>query len=228
MPINGEHTKICGARTRSGKPCTQVAMPNSRCKMHGGLSPRGPSHPAFKHGRYSKVFSSQLLRRYEDYLSVSKNRENLEAMAVLQVMINDDVQKLQMNALLWEEARDAFARLQTALGEDFSPEQKAAINHLDQALNNSGQDAAARVELRKNLDLQTRIKERDTRERVLTKHMVSLEELLILIARMKDIISRYVPKDRRESFEKEFRKIMGTPELGFNSQPKLDFIHFDL
>jgi hypothetical protein len=28
----------CGARTRIGEPCRQAAMPNGRCRMHGGKS----------------------------------------------------------------------------------------------------------------------------------------------------------------------------------------------
>jgi hypothetical protein len=34
----------CGARTRSGRPCQGPAMPNHRCRMHGGLS-TGPRTP---------------------------------------------------------------------------------------------------------------------------------------------------------------------------------------
>ncbi len=45
----------CGARTRSGKPCQSPAMPNGRCRMHGGMSPGAPkgNKNAFKHGRYT-------------------------------------------------------------------------------------------------------------------------------------------------------------------------------
>ena len=28
----------CGARTRAGTPCRSPAMPNGRCRMHGGAS----------------------------------------------------------------------------------------------------------------------------------------------------------------------------------------------
>ncbi|WP_283814792.1 HGGxSTG domain-containing protein [Bradyrhizobium aeschynomenes] len=46
----------CGARTKSrhGKPCQSPAMPNGRCRMHGGLSPGAPkgNQNAFKHGGY--------------------------------------------------------------------------------------------------------------------------------------------------------------------------------
>jgi uncharacterized protein YjcR len=45
----------CRARTRSGQPCQAPAMPNGRCRMHGGTSPGAPkgNKNAFKHGRYS-------------------------------------------------------------------------------------------------------------------------------------------------------------------------------
>jgi len=32
----------CGAHTRSGAPCQCPAMPNGKCRIHGGLSPGAP------------------------------------------------------------------------------------------------------------------------------------------------------------------------------------------
>jgi hypothetical protein len=53
----------CGARSkRTGKPCRAAAMPNGRCKLHGGKS-TGPRTPEglerskranWKHGYYSR------------------------------------------------------------------------------------------------------------------------------------------------------------------------------
>jgi hypothetical protein len=45
----------CGARTRKRQPCRSPAMPNGRCRMHGGLSPGAPTgnRNALKHGRYT-------------------------------------------------------------------------------------------------------------------------------------------------------------------------------
>ena len=53
----------CGAKTRSGAPCRSAAMPNGRCRMHGGPStgPRTEAGKAAirasrtKHGRYSQA-----------------------------------------------------------------------------------------------------------------------------------------------------------------------------
>jgi hypothetical protein len=45
----------CGAHSRrTGKPCQQPAMPNGRCRLHGGKSLAGIAHPGYKDGTYSK------------------------------------------------------------------------------------------------------------------------------------------------------------------------------
>jgi hypothetical protein len=48
-------SRRCGARTRSGSGCRSAAMPNGRCRMHGGMSPGAPkgNKNAFKHGHYA-------------------------------------------------------------------------------------------------------------------------------------------------------------------------------
>jgi uncharacterized protein YjcR len=48
-------SRRCGARTRSGSACRSPAMPNGRCRMHGGTSPGAPkgNKNALKHGRYT-------------------------------------------------------------------------------------------------------------------------------------------------------------------------------
>ena len=45
----------CGARTRSESRCRSAAMPNGRCRMHGGMSPGAPkgNKNALKHGHYT-------------------------------------------------------------------------------------------------------------------------------------------------------------------------------
>lgn len=47
----------CGAKTRSGEPCRSPAMPNGRCRMHGGASPGAPTgerNGNYKHGRFTR------------------------------------------------------------------------------------------------------------------------------------------------------------------------------
>ena len=44
----------CGARTRSATACQSPAMPNGRCRMHGGNSPGAPlgNRNAYRHGMF--------------------------------------------------------------------------------------------------------------------------------------------------------------------------------
>jgi hypothetical protein len=61
---------LCGAKTRTGRPCKSPAMANGRCRMHGGPNPGGPvgNQYALKHGFRTKraiaerKMISQLLR----------------------------------------------------------------------------------------------------------------------------------------------------------------------
>jgi uncharacterized protein YjcR len=57
----------CGARTRKGSECQSPAMPNGRCRMHGGKSPGAPrgNRNAWKHGHYSAeaIALRRLIRR---------------------------------------------------------------------------------------------------------------------------------------------------------------------
>jgi hypothetical protein len=39
-------TPSCGAKTRAGSPCRCPAMPNGKCRVHGGLSPGAPRRAA--------------------------------------------------------------------------------------------------------------------------------------------------------------------------------------
>lgn len=46
-----------------------AAMPNGRCRIHGGKSLAGIANPCFKTGRYSKYLPARLAERYEEAIS---------------------------------------------------------------------------------------------------------------------------------------------------------------
>ena len=66
----------CGAKTRSGKPCSNPpTQGRTRCRMHGGspAQPRGANHWNFKHGAYSKALQD-LPHTREAYERALQNR----------------------------------------------------------------------------------------------------------------------------------------------------------
>jgi hypothetical protein len=47
----------CGAKTRRATPCQAPAMPNGRCRMHGGKSPGAPcgqANGSYRTGNWTK------------------------------------------------------------------------------------------------------------------------------------------------------------------------------
>ena len=55
-PLSMHLSPRCGAQTRSQSPCRAPAMPNGRCRTHGGASPgapRGKANGIDKHGRFT-------------------------------------------------------------------------------------------------------------------------------------------------------------------------------
>ena len=83
---SGDFSKAprCGAKNRRGASCQCPAMPNGRCRLHGGLS-TGPKtaegierirQAVTKHGRYSK----QARQERDDYRSLlDRCQQTLEA-----------------------------------------------------------------------------------------------------------------------------------------------------
>ena len=58
-PMQLAQARRCGAKTRGargGRPCRAPAMPNGKCRMHGGRSggPTGSRNGAYKRGKYSR------------------------------------------------------------------------------------------------------------------------------------------------------------------------------
>jgi hypothetical protein len=72
----------CGAKnkTRGGIPCKAVAMKNSKCRMHGGVSLSGKNHGMFRTGLYMKE-TQQLKKCFHQQLKAT--REIIEELADL-------------------------------------------------------------------------------------------------------------------------------------------------
>ncbi len=57
---------FCGAKTRQGTPCKNGAMPNGRCRMHGGKSvSQWGNKKAVKHGIYETGLTKEEKKIYD-------------------------------------------------------------------------------------------------------------------------------------------------------------------
>lgn len=77
---------LCGAKTRSGNPCKNRAMPNGRCRMHGGKSTGAPpakmrkNDNAKKHGLFAKYLPKETMDIVNDI-------ENIDLLEILYMNI---------------------------------------------------------------------------------------------------------------------------------------------
>src|SRR5436190_17488222 len=70
----------CGAKTRRGSPCQSPAMPNGRCRMHGGPSTGAPkgNRNAWKHGRFTAE-------------AIARRREVADLLRTVRELLNEDL-----------------------------------------------------------------------------------------------------------------------------------------
>ncbi len=133
----------CGAKTKSGTPCRRPPLAGrTRCRLHGGASLAGASHPGFRHGkrsRYLKHLPATLKDGYKSILEDPELESMREEVGLLTVRITELVSKLgKIQAPAWSEA---LASLEVVIGEEDGDVREQALEALGSVLEN-GRDAA--------------------------------------------------------------------------------------
>ncbi len=93
-PINGKEYQFllsprCGAKTRKGAPCRSPAMPNGRCRMHGGKSTGPKTEAGRKRCGEARLIHGYYSKEYREMISTA-NKIIKEAKAFLAEMPSDD------------------------------------------------------------------------------------------------------------------------------------------
>jgi hypothetical protein len=110
------HASACGAKTRSGGQCRQPAMPNGRCRLHGGKTPHGIASPNYKHGMHSKYMPKHL---QADYHRAVDDPQLLSLQSQLALLTARELeltrQLAEMDSPPWSQAVDALVDFEEAL-----------------------------------------------------------------------------------------------------------------
>lgn len=69
---------LCGAKTRSGEPCKSKAMPNGRCRMHGGTNKGAPKGSQSKPGALYSAYYTEEERMLAEELQLGSIDEELK------------------------------------------------------------------------------------------------------------------------------------------------------
>jgi len=202
MPSEQAHAierqgKKCGAKLRgerAGRTCTQWAMPNGRCRMHGGNAAMGMSAPAFKHGRYSKLLPAALA---EAYLTAQNDPDlhSLEAeIQLADVRIADLLKQLADGGGSIEQARAALANLDESLALEDLDGANLASQALKAAL--AGGPTAVWTEIVKMTEHRRKLVETETRRKQVTGKTVDVDKVLVFMRALAECIRQRVPDQR--------------------------------
>ena len=115
-PSDEGEKRLCGAMRTNGEPCRKPAKANGRCRLHGGDSlPGGPTHPKWKHGRYSKFPGvGDAIEDDETLLDLRQEVRVIDArLAQLQGRIEEEAD----TDLVWDEIAVEITRRVQIVGE---------------------------------------------------------------------------------------------------------------
>jgi hypothetical protein len=207
MPLPAKH--LCGAKTRSGGECTQPAMANGRCRMHGGRSPRGVAHPSFKTGRFSRSIPSRLSHSYEQALADPRKLELDNELALLICRNEELLATLHSgeSGALWKRLRNAKREMDKAREKaktawehgDFQAQAKhrAKVDDLQEEIlrliERGASEAERWDELRTNMEQQRKLSESERKRLVEAHQVATVEEIMALMGALLAIIKKHVP-----------------------------------
>jgi hypothetical protein len=208
MPIP---EKKCGARTRKGTKCLQPAMPNGRCRLHGGLTPRGLSSANFRTGKYSKDLPANIVERYHEFLSDEEYTELRNEQALVGAFLAKKLQNLDTGDSGWfrRELNRVWRDLEKARRDGDAEEVARLLNDLGELIKHAYNQQAAEDEAVKLIDKRRALAESERRRKIEEQHIVAVEQVVAWWSAMGDIVRRHV-EDRKivGAINDEFRSLV--------------------
>lgn len=124
----------CGAKTRSGSPCRQIAgyktdhVGQGRCNLHGGMTP-------VKHGRYSSITRTRIRDLIELHYNDPDPLDTFPELASARALFQDFIERYDENTaalIAWHRSRSVNPADQEALF--------AVVNEIEEIKRGRGED----------------------------------------------------------------------------------------
>ena len=209
---------LCGARTKSGKPCKHFQMDNGRCRLHGGLTPSGVFSPHFKHGRYSAYLPGGIDALYKEAMQDPEIINVRPDIALLDTRIfdlltrlGDDSESVSKNFLF--RMRDLWGYFLQHERSGKELERQKVIAAISELLEAGVEDYQIWGEVVNLVDQRRRLVDTEIKRVVAGQHVLSIERVWLIVTLITQIINDNVSDDKeRTRIAAEFRKrIVGVP-----------------
>ncbi len=205
----------CGATKVDGTPCQQYPLRGrTRCRLHGGATPRGIALPQTKHGRYSVSLPTRLMGRYEEALEDPDLLSTRSDIAVLVARQDDLLARVDSGeaGALWHQAREEWKTFKAALLVNDQSASRASMAEIDGLLGRGVADYAAWHELARVTEQIRKLRETERKRLEALQATVTAEQLGLLVAALTHSVRSHV-KDARvlDAIGRDVERLIALP-----------------
>lgn len=202
----------CNAKTKgTGAPCRNPAMTDStKCRMHGGATPRGAASPHYKTGRYCRHVPDRLAARYEEARSDAELLTLHEEVALVDSLLIDTLSHLDTGESgdLWHRLSDKWREWQRWRSLGRVPEMGATLEEIGRLIEAGEREYGAQAELRQLLDQRRKLVESERKRLVQMAQLVTAEQAMTLVTTMIGVVQAHVPDPTtRRAIADELRRL---------------------
>ena len=186
--------KECGAKKKNGTPCRMSAMPNGRCRLHGGKSLAGLASPTYQTGRYSKALPARLAARYATAEADPRLLELRDEVALTDARLADLLGRVDTgeSGALWQALQTLRMDVLAARRVGDTVRQAAALNALLDTIGQAHADYRAWTEIGGVLEQRRRLVESERKRLVEMQQTLTVEKAMLLIGAIGGIIKAHV------------------------------------
>lgn len=198
--------------------CRSPAEPGRKvCRKHGGLTPRGPASPHWKHGRRSRYpLPERLIDRYERGVTDPELLDLSHEIALVDTRSAELVGKLGTgeSGAAWAEARAALELLQSGVSTSDNGTIQDGITALEAAIMAGERDFGLWANLMAFIEQRRKLVESEQKRRVAIEQNINVQDMVVITQQIVNIITRNVtdrPALERISAEIKMLLNQGSP-----------------
>lgn len=204
----------CGAKCRDGHLCPNPpTRGKKRCRMHGGSSPEGIGHYAYKTGHTSKLMAllpKRMQSHYEESYNDKRLLEARSSIALIDARLADLLSQVDSSAGAeqWKELKDAWDELEYRSARQETDLMRAQLMIVGRLIKQGGRDMGIWHEIMDLLERRRRLTETEQKRLVAMQQMLTQEEARLMFSFVIEVIRRHVT-DRRalSAISAEFRTL---------------------
>jgi hypothetical protein len=188
----------CGATAKStGLPCRQPAMPNGRCRLHGGLTPVGIASPNFKHGRYSDFAPEKLLQGYARQVRDPELLQQRDEIALLDSMIFEALKRMSDadSPAAWLQLRRLWRSMQHANDAGDMSSAAAKMETIGELIRRGASDFDQREDVLYLIERKRRVIESQSKREVQERLTITYEEAALVFEQLAQVVRDAVRHD---------------------------------